>query len=136
MTEGRYSDFTLFRLLLRQARPYLPYVVGVFLLGLLWAPLALLTPLPLKIAVDSILGSRPLPGFLGALVPDAVASSTTVMIFFVAGLVVAIALLTELVQLATYVTVLMPAAAMAAKSFFACSGLGKSPCFSDWAKVP
>jgi hypothetical protein len=34
----------------------------MLLLGLLWSPMALLTPLPLKIAVDSAIGAEPLPG--------------------------------------------------------------------------
>lgn len=51
----------LFRRLLRQARPYWWHLAGIFLLSLLAAPLALLTPLPLKIAVDSAIGSGPLP---------------------------------------------------------------------------
>ena len=34
-------------------------------MGLLATPLMLLGPLPLKIAVDSVVGSDPVPGFLG-----------------------------------------------------------------------
>ena len=37
---------------------------------MLAAPLALLTPVPLAIAVDSVIGSQPLPGFLDAIVPS------------------------------------------------------------------
>src|SRR6266540_3343434 len=67
MAETGYTDFTLYRRLLRQARPYWPYIVGIFLIGLLSSFLTLLTPLPLKIAVDSVIGSHPIPGFLNAL---------------------------------------------------------------------
>src|SRR5919199_1454520 len=56
-----YTDSTLYRRLLRQARPYWPHIVGIFLLSLLESPLALLTPLPLKIAVDSVVSSHHLP---------------------------------------------------------------------------
>ena len=100
MTARRYSNFTLYRLLLRQARPYLHYVGVIFLLSLLSVPLALLAPLPIKIAVDSILGSEPLPAFLDSLLPGTATSSGTAMIVLVAGLVVAIALMSELVELA------------------------------------
>ena len=53
------------RRLLRQARPYGKHIAALFVLDLLGAPLALLLPLPLKIAIDGVLGPRPLPGFLG-----------------------------------------------------------------------
>jgi len=63
---------------------------------LLATPLALLAPVPLMVAIDSVLGDQPLPAFLQPLVPSGVASSTTGLLLFVAGLVVAIALLTQL----------------------------------------
>ena len=44
----------LYKRLLCQARPYWAHIGGILLLGLLSTPLALLTPLPLKIAVDSV----------------------------------------------------------------------------------
>jgi ATP-binding cassette subfamily B protein len=46
------------------ARPYWLKIAGTFLLSLMAAPLMLLTPLPLKIAVDSVIGSKPFPAFL------------------------------------------------------------------------
>jgi ATP-binding cassette subfamily B protein len=99
--DGHHSDLTLLRRLVRQARPSLPHIVVLLLLGLLSTPLALLTPLPLKIAVDSVIGSRPLPGFLDALLPDAAAGSSTVILILAAGLIVAVTLLSELVDLAS-----------------------------------
>src|ERR1043166_6260090 len=62
----RYSDLTLYRRLLRLALPYWPAISGIFLLDLLRSSLVLLNPVPLKIAVDSVIGSHPLPGFLAA----------------------------------------------------------------------
>jgi ATP-binding cassette subfamily B protein len=99
--DGHHSDLTLLRRLVRQAQPSLPHIVVLLLLGLLSTPLALLTPLPLKIAVDSVIGSRPLPGFLDALLPDAAAGSSTVILILAAGLIVAVTLLSELVDLAS-----------------------------------
>lgn len=46
------------------ARPYWLKIGGIFLLSLAAVPLTLLTPLPLKIAVDSVIGSKPLPPYL------------------------------------------------------------------------
>jgi ATP-binding cassette subfamily B protein len=93
------GDFTLFWRLLRLARPYWPHIVILFLLGLLSAPLALLTPLPLKIAVDSAIGSRPLPRFLGVLLPDAATWSDGSVLVLAVGLAMAVALLTGLLEL-------------------------------------
>jgi ATP-binding cassette, subfamily B, bacterial len=64
-------------------------------------PLALLTPLPLKIAVDSVLGSQPLPAFLEVLMPADVAQSASALLALAVGLTVAIALLSQLQTLAT-----------------------------------
>jgi ATP-binding cassette, subfamily B, bacterial len=59
------SDFELLRRLWVEAAPYRKHLLGIFLIGLLWSPLALLAPLPLKIAVDSAIGTEALPAFLG-----------------------------------------------------------------------
>src|SRR5262245_18162635 len=57
------GDFELLRRIAEQARPFAPHLVCIMLLDLLATPLALLAPLPLKIAVDSVLGdlSPPFP---------------------------------------------------------------------------
>jgi ATP-binding cassette subfamily B protein len=76
---------------------------ALLLLGfvtLVATPVTLLTPLPLKIAIDSVLGDRPLPAFLQPLVPDPAESSTTGLLFVTAGLVVVIAMLVQLQQVA------------------------------------
>jgi ATP-binding cassette subfamily B protein len=52
MEPRRYSDFEIYRRLLKQARPLVPLLGALFLLQILATPLTLLTPLPLKIAVD------------------------------------------------------------------------------------
>jgi ATP-binding cassette subfamily B protein len=95
-----YRDLPLYRRLLREVRPYAPHIAGSLLLSLLACPLALLTPLPLKIAVDSALGDRPLPGWLDALLPPAVPRSDTAVLLLAAGLMVAVALLSQLRGLA------------------------------------
>src|SRR5262245_38815904 len=56
-----YPDRILYRRFLQLLRPYWPYMAGIILLDLLAAPLALVGPVPLKIAVDTILGAQPLP---------------------------------------------------------------------------
>ncbi len=104
MASPSFTDWTLYRRLLRQARPYWPHIAGLFLLSLLASPLALLTPLPLKIAVDSIVGPhQQIPGPLAALLPEAVTHSHTAMLVVAAVLFVIIALLTQLQQLGSSV---------------------------------
>ena len=98
-TTDSYGDLALLRRLSRQARPYWPHIGGVLLLSLLSTPLALLIPLPLKIVADSVIGSRPLPGFLDSLVPDAATRSSAAVLIVAAGLVLAIGLLSEIQEL-------------------------------------
>src|SRR5213596_2218382 len=90
------GDIVLFRRLFSQARPYWPHVVALFLLSLLSSPLSLLTPLPLKIAVDSVIGSHPLPHVIAPLVPEAITRSPGALLAFAIGLLVAVALLRQL----------------------------------------
>jgi len=63
---------------LRQARPFWPQLGGIAALSIISAPLALLLPLPVKIAVDSVLGSGPLPAWLAWMMRDATTSSALV----------------------------------------------------------
>src|SRR3989441_491379 len=90
------GDVVLFRRLLSQARPYWPHVAALFLLSLLSSPLSLLAPLPLKIAVDSVIGSHPLPHAIAPLVPEAITRSPGALLAFAIGLLVAVALLRQL----------------------------------------
>jgi len=92
---SNYSDVRLFRRLLGQARPYWMRIGSLLLLDLLSSPLSLLTPLPLKIAVDSVIGSHPLPRFIAPLVPEAFAHSQGALLALAVGLVLAIALLAQ-----------------------------------------
>ena len=72
----KHSHFKLYRRLFFEIRPYYFHLAGILLITLLSTPLALLTPLPLKIAVDSVIGSHPIPSFLQRMVPDAVGRFT------------------------------------------------------------
>src|SRR5881409_1515283 len=82
--------------LAQQARPYWPHLTGIFLLSLLSSPLSLLGPLPLKIAVDSVIGSHPLPHAIASLVPEAITHSPAVLLAIAVGLLVTVALLRQL----------------------------------------
>jgi ATP-binding cassette, subfamily B, bacterial len=89
-----YTDFALYARLLREARPYWTHIGVIFLLSLLATPIALLTPLPLKLAVDNVLGDDPLPGFIDAVLP-ANATSEQALLIVTVGLVLAITLVRQ-----------------------------------------
>src|SRR5205823_6027418 len=104
--QGRVmGSAALYRRLLRQARPYWLHLAGVFGLGLLASPVALLNPVPLKIVVDSVLGGHPLPAFLRPLVPLSTGAgrSAAALLLAAIGLLLAVALLAHLHGLATTV---------------------------------
>jgi ATP-binding cassette subfamily B protein len=94
----RYNDTSLhfWRRMAREVRPYWGSVGLSFLTSVLAAPFSLLLPLPLKIAVDSVIGERPLPGFFTASLPASFVSSSSAILLVAVGLVLAIALLDQL----------------------------------------
>ena len=55
--------------MLRESRSCSPHLLGIAGLSIVSLPLTLLYPLPLKVVVDSVLGSEPLPGWLVRWVP-------------------------------------------------------------------
>jgi ATP-binding cassette subfamily B protein len=98
-----YTDYTLFRRLIQQARPFWLHISGIFLLGLMGTPLMLLGPVPLKIAVDSVVGSDPMPGFLDAVLPGRATSTNIRILGMAAGLQVLVVLFSQLHELGGYV---------------------------------
>jgi ATP-binding cassette subfamily B protein len=89
------GEVALFRRLLRQARPYWLHFVGLLALGLLASPIAVLSPVPLKLVVDSVLGGRPLPESLQAILPGD-AGTPAVILLLAVGLLLAVTLLGQL----------------------------------------
>src|SRR5437868_2361813 len=86
------GDGALYRRLLRLARPYAPHLAALLLFDLLDGLAVLLTPLPLKIAIDSVLGARPLPGFLARVLPASATGSAEALLVVAVGLLLAVAL--------------------------------------------
>ncbi len=89
------GDLVLCRRLLHQARPYYRGMFLFFLISVMAAPVALLTPVPLKIAVDSGLGDTPLPSILREMLPGSLTATPLNVILLSAILVVMIRLLTQ-----------------------------------------
>ncbi len=102
MASSKYTTFGLYRRLVRQARPYWPHIAAIFLLDLVATPLSLLKPIPLKIAVDNVVGATPLPKILNALLPGFATRSGTRLLVVAASLQVFIILLAQLHGLVVY----------------------------------
>ena len=92
--------------LLRRAWPFIAPFRGqlacLTVVVLLSIPLSLLTPLPLTLAVDSVIGARPLPPFLQTWIPDAVQGSAGGLLLFVCTAYVGIALCIHLQSMALW----------------------------------
>src|SRR5438477_4896367 len=58
-------------------RPYLWPIVVLLIISLIAVPITLIFPLPIKLLVDSVLGSQPLPGYLTVFVGSQVSKSLT-----------------------------------------------------------
>lgn len=99
--ERRYRDLAIYRRVLREARPFWLHIVGIFALSLLSAPIALLMPLPIKIAVDSVISREPVPEILRVIVPASFESSPALMLVFAAVLLIAIEMLSQLRSLSS-----------------------------------
>lgn len=100
---GKSSGVTLLRRIFAETTGYRWHIAGIAALGLLGTPLALLGPVPLKIAVDSVVGSAQPPAFVTAILPESAESSTSAVLAVAAILVVVIALLSAIQSTAKYV---------------------------------
>src|SRR5262245_16771288 len=98
MSSTRPRDRHLYRRLFEQCRPYTWYLLVVLFLSMLGAPLSVLTPLPLKIAVDHVVGSADLPGWTHWL-PDSWTGSKTAVLVFAVALLIGVALVQRLREL-------------------------------------
>jgi ATP-binding cassette subfamily B protein len=83
--------------------PYWKHLMGLFFLSLVATPLALLTPVPLMLIVDNVLGNEPLPGWLTVVTPSSVEQSSNAVLLIAVILLVATVLLRELQGMATTV---------------------------------
>lgn len=101
--QKKYSGLTVFVRILEEARAYWPHLGGIFLLGLLAAPLALLLPVPLKIAVDSVIGDQPLPAIIEYFLPASIAQSPETFLVLAVVLQILVVLFIHLNTAATYV---------------------------------
>ena len=102
MSPSKLNDLTLFRRVLKQVKPFWPYFAAIFLLDLLTTPLTLLVPVPLKIAVDSVIGATPLPKIIDPVVPEFIVNSKHSLLIFAVVMQVLIVLFIQLRGLLDY----------------------------------
>jgi ATP-binding cassette subfamily B protein len=99
----RYSNRTLFRRLFAQTRGERKPMLALFGVELLATPAVLLSPVPLAIAVDDVIGSGHLPGVLDSILPGFITSSDLGILAFAAFLQIFVVLLTQLQESGWYV---------------------------------
>jgi ATP-binding cassette subfamily B protein len=98
-----YSDFEIYRRLFAQAKPYGWHLGALLVVSLLATPLSLLLPLPLKIAVDSAIGSAPVPSALAPFFPAKVGDSSLSLMIAVAMLLIVVGFLIHVQSFAVWV---------------------------------
>ncbi|HYG87897.1 MAG TPA: ABC transporter ATP-binding protein [Azospirillum sp.] len=87
----------LYRRVFREAKPFRVHLGALLTLGLLGTPIGLLMPLPVTIAVDTVIGGKPLPAAVSGMVPESLAGTPLLL---AVGLVVATALIMQIHGLA------------------------------------
>jgi ATP-binding cassette, subfamily B, bacterial len=93
MARGMGRTFRLYQRAFMETRRYWAALGAILVVGLLWVPLSLLLPLPLKIVVDGVLAEKPLDGLAAHLVPAALATSRPFLLAAAIGLSVLVGLL-------------------------------------------
>jgi ATP-binding cassette subfamily B protein len=88
--------------LARQVRAHWPFVAAIVVLDLLAMPVALLMPVPLKIAVDSVIGAGPLPAWVVSSWGGARWSTPEAVLALAVGMVLAVALVGQGQRFATW----------------------------------
>ncbi len=84
----------MFRKALSDLRPYLWSLIGLLVISLAAVPITLVTPLPIKLLVDSVLGSQPLPSYLAFFTSTGSQLSKNSILWAAVGLILGVAFLT------------------------------------------
>ena len=74
-------------------------MIAISIISLSAVPITLITPLPIKILVDNVLGSQPMPGYLAFLDPTSSRASTSSIIVLAISILIGVAVLTYLQNL-------------------------------------
>lgn len=98
----RSRSTEIYRKVLIHSRECWGSLAAVFALNLAATPLTMLLPVPLKIAVDSVLGDRPFPRVLQAIVPATALDSWQGRLLITGGLLLFISVLLNVQSLASW----------------------------------
>lgn len=83
----------------RDLQSYVWALLGLLVISLFAVPITLITPVPVKLLVDSVLASQPLPGYLAVFIPVGTQLSKNTVLYLAVGLIVGVAFLTYLQNL-------------------------------------
>jgi ATP-binding cassette, subfamily B, bacterial len=86
----------LYRPLLRLARPYWTHLCAILGLSMVAVPVSLMLALPLKIAVDNVIGNQPLPHLFGSILPASLHDSKGARLGLAVGLLLTLSLIMNL----------------------------------------
>jgi ATP-binding cassette subfamily B protein len=86
-----------------QVRSYRAGLFALLILTLMATPVALLLPLPLKLVVDNVLDSKPLPPLLSATTPNWAIASPSAMLWFCIAILLGVALLSLLQRFGSWI---------------------------------
>lgn len=95
-------DFTLYKRLTLQARRCWPHLGFIGLLTFVYTPLKLMVPVPLAIAVDSVIGEQQLPNWLQSTTPESWQGSTTSMLWLAIGILIFVGVMTAVLNISLY----------------------------------
>ena len=89
--------------LLLEAKPFWFAILIIFLLEILATPLAVLMPVPMKIVVDSVLGSDPVPNYIAFILSDRILQSQQALLVFAVLMQIGVVLLGQLQYILSYI---------------------------------
>jgi ATP-binding cassette subfamily B protein len=102
-SDSSSGNRSLLRRVGAQVRPLRRQIITLFVVDLVTTPIAILAPIPVKIAVDNVIASRPLSGLSSKLFPSVLTGSDTGLLVAASILLLLLVLLGELQGLASYV---------------------------------
>jgi ATP-binding cassette, subfamily B, bacterial len=82
-----------------ELRPYTVSIIVLLIISLSAIPITLITPLPIKIIVDNVLGASNLPSYLAILLPGSSQASTDYLLWLAMGILIGSTVLTYLQNL-------------------------------------
>ena len=89
----------MLRRVFAELRPYSVSIVVLLIISLAAIPITLITPLPIKLIVDNVLGPSALPGYLTIFAPGALGASKDYVLWLAIGVLVGSTVLTYLQNL-------------------------------------